>query len=151
MSKLRTNKENTIFVTVYFTVLFLIASLLYIVDHILGIFIGVLLILTIISVCSILKGRNDSQTCFVYCPGCKQDLVSRVGVDGTKLHDKTDQGEKYLEYKCGICKTSSWWDFDSYPLPVAVSASTARAWVTDEDGTLVETEPWYSEGWWTVK
>lgn len=95
--------------------------------------------------------KKSTQTCFVYCPGCNQDLISRVGVDGTKLHDKTNQGEKYVEYKCGNCKTCSWWDFDNAPAPLIIGASTSRAWGIDEDGTLIETEPWYSEGWWTAE
>lgn len=95
--------------------------------------------------------KKSTQTCFVYCPGCKQDLVSRVGVDGTKLHDKTDQGEKYLEYLCGLCKTSSWWDFDTFPVPIVVGAFTIRTWGRYYDNLLEEIERRYDDGWWTVQ
>lgn len=53
---------------------------------------------------------KQRQTCFVYCPGCKVDLVaSALECEDTDL----------VRYLCK-CGTRSTWDFDSYPVPFRV-------------------------------
>lgn len=113
----------------------------------------VLVLVTVygILVSTIRNKPKSSQTCFIYCPGCEQELISRVGVDGTKLHDKTDQGEWHVMYLCGVCKTSSSWNFDIAPAPLIMGASTNRTWIWDEGNKLVEIEPWFPESWWTAE
>lgn len=55
-----------------------------------------------------------TQFTYCYCPGCRCDLVSRVGgSDGTTMTD-TD----LVRYMCGKCGTRSIWNFDIAPAPI---------------------------------
>lgn len=53
------------------------------------------------------------QGTFVYCPGCRLELVSATN----RLVTDTD----YVRYYCGDCCTVSVWDFD-FPVPILVDS-----------------------------
>ena len=57
------------------------------------------------------------QTCFIYCPSCRFELVAGgewLGQDIETAHEA---------YRCNRCDTLSTWDFDTYPVPVTVEAT----------------------------
>lgn len=55
------------------------------------------------------KFKTRKQTCFVYCPMCRNELISSNSfvqdIDGI------------VKYKCDICGNISFWDFIHYPVP----------------------------------
>jgi hypothetical protein len=55
--------------------------------------------------------KRPAQHTFCYCPGCHENLVSRVDVDGTTVTD-TD----LVRYQCS-CGVDSVWNFD-LPVPI---------------------------------
>lgn len=59
------------------------------------------------------KNQGPKQTTWVYCPGCKRDLVSAENV----IITDTD----LVRYFCGDCHTVSSWLFDA-PTPLLIDS-----------------------------
>lgn len=55
------------------------------------------------------KFRKPKQTCFVYCPKCRNELTSSTSF----VEDK----DGIVKYKCYKCGNISFWDFIHYPVP----------------------------------
>lgn len=56
-----------------------------------------------------IRHRKPKQTCFVYCPMCRNELVS----SDSFVEDK----DGIVKYKCDKCGNISFWDFIHYPVP----------------------------------
>lgn len=53
--------------------------------------------------------KKPKQTCFVYCPRCRNELVS----SNSFIEDR----DGIVKYKCDKCGIVSFWDFAHYPVP----------------------------------
>lgn len=53
------------------------------------------------------------QTTWVYCPWCRNDLVSCSRSKWVESHN-------FLQYFCGKCGSPSTWDFDTFPVPIHI-------------------------------
>lgn len=53
--------------------------------------------------------QSHKQTCFVYCPKCRNELVS----SNSFVEDK----DGIVKYKCDKCGNISFFDFIHYPVP----------------------------------
>lgn len=53
--------------------------------------------------------KKPKQTCFVYCPRCRNELVS----SNSFVEDK----DGIVKYKCDKCGNISFFDFIHYPVP----------------------------------
>lgn len=60
-----------------------------------------------------LKFKN--QTCFVYCPKCRNELVSSNSL--------VEDNGYIVKYKCDKCGNISFWDFASYPMPYLITCA----------------------------
>ena len=100
------------------------------------------------------KLKKPKQTCFVYCPKCKNELIS----SGSFVEDN----DGIVKYKCSGCGNGSFFVFIHYPVPyLRTCASDCKHFYIDETGhdrgcllksscspdTMVEFEPrgWASE------
>jgi len=67
-------------------------------------------------------GTRRGQTCFCYCPRCKNELISSESwVDGDDI---------YAVYCCSECGYLTAWDFGHYPVPILLTRdddATAQA------------------------
>lgn len=63
----------------------------------------------------IFRKPKRNQTLFVYCPKCKNELVSSNSL-------VKDDGY-IVKYKCDKCVNISFWDFASYPLPYLITCA----------------------------
>lgn len=64
------------------------------------------------SIYAIFRGfkKKPKQTCFVYCPRCRNELVS----SNSFVEDR----DGIVKYECSRCGIVSFWDFAHYPAPV---------------------------------
>lgn len=93
------------------------------------------------------KRRKYKQTCFVYCPKCRNELVS----SNSFIEDK----DGIVKYKCDKCGNISFWDFIHYPVPYLrtcaenckhfVMGKTGLSWckytLSCDPDTMVKFEP----------
>ena len=96
--------------------------------------------------------KKRKQTCFVYCPRCKNELVS----SNSFVEDK----DGIVKYKCDKCGNVSFWDFAYYPVPYLRTCASdcehfaiedtyygcTRKGACDPD-SMVE----FKQRWWKVK
>lgn len=59
------------------------------------------------------KFPKPRQTTWVYCPGCKVDLVNN--------HNREVVDGDVVKYFCFACNTVSRWNFD-FPVPILIDA-----------------------------
>lgn len=70
---------------------------------------------------------KPKQTCFVYCPMCRNELVS----SDSFVEDK----DGIVKYKCDKCGNISFWDFAHYPVPyLRTCANSCRYFYEDKFG-----------------
>lgn len=69
------------------------------------------------SIYAIFRGfkKKPKQTCFVYCPKCRNELVS----SNSFVEDK----DGIVKYKCDKCGNISFWDFGNYPVPYLLTCA----------------------------
>lgn len=73
------------------------------------------------------KFKKRKQTCFVYCPKCRNELVS----SNSFVEDK----DGIVKYKCDKCGNISFWDFVHYPVPyLRTCAYDCKHFYTDKTG-----------------
>lgn len=59
--------------------------------------------------------REPQQHCYVYCPKCKNELVSSNSLEW-------DNGWM-VKYRCDICGEVSFWDFARFPVPYLLTCA----------------------------
>ena len=98
------------------------------------------------------KFRKPKQTCFVYCPKCRNELTSS--------NSFVEDVDGIVKYKCDKCANISFWDFAHYPVPILrTCANSCRYFYEDKFGhpncdygyicspdTMVMFEPHREEG-----
>lgn len=62
-----------------------------------------------------LNKKKHKQTCFCYCPECRNELIS----GNSFVSD-----EEYVTYKCSECGYISCWSFDIAPVPIFLQRET---------------------------
>ena len=70
------------------------------------------------------------QTTFCYCPSCYRELCA-----GDSFVSDDDRG---VQYRCERCGETSWWDFDTYPMPVLATGPRGRPMPRDQVEKLYE-------------
>ena len=63
----------------------------------------------------IFRKPKRNQTLFVYCPKCKNELVSSNSL--------VEDNGYIVKYKCDKCGNISFWDFASYPIPYLITCA----------------------------
>ena len=90
---------------------------------------GILVVIFIIQTVGVYieARRPPKQTCFVYCPKCRNELVS----SNSFVEDK----DGIVKYKCDKCGNISFWDFIHYPVPyLRTCADNCKHFYIDKTG-----------------
>lgn len=73
--------------------------------------------------------KKPKQTCFIYCPRCRNELIS----SDSFVEDR----DGFIKYKCTKCGNISFWDFIHYPAPfLKTCAEDCKHGYLDELGCL---------------
>ena len=91
--------------------------------------IGILLVIFIIQTVGVYieARRPPKQTCFVYCPKCRNELVS----SDSFVEDR----DGIIKYKCDKCGNISFYDFIHYPVPyLRTCADNCKHFYIDKTG-----------------
>lgn len=63
----------------------------------------------------VFRKPKRKQTLFVYCPKCKNELISSNSL--------VEDNGYIVKYKCDKCGNISFWDFASYPIPYLITCA----------------------------
>ena len=61
-----------------------------------------------------IRKNVQEQKLFIYCKGCKNEMVS----DGSFVSDTYEDGENHVRYNCKKCGKESDYNFDIAPIPI---------------------------------